>query len=117
MTEKKILTDEEVGTSTVHVGTDPITGLEVYRRFKSLYSDTHEKFHRITYEEWKVAKDGKVYQELFTEKTYMVVNIADTEPPQMKYDQWFKALAPTLLPEINNTLINKIPFNQNNFVI
>lgn len=117
MKEITLLSDAEVGTSTIHIGTDPVTGLEVYRRFKTLNSDAHEKKHRITYEEWKVAKDGKVYQEFYQEKQYLVVNITDVDPPQMKYDYWFAALSPTLLPEINNSLLNKIPFNENGFVI
>lgn len=103
-TEANLKTDLQTGTTTVHIGTDSITGLEMYRRMKTLNSDVHEKQHRISYEEWLVAKDGKVYQDFYTVKTYLVVDKLDA-PQNLSYTQWFNQLAPALLPAINQTLL------------
>lgn len=113
MTEKiDFKTDEQVGSITNHIGTDPITGLEMYRRYKSLNSDAHDKKHKIGYEEWLIAKDGKIYEELYTQKEYLAVDILD-EPKYPNYTKWFNELSPILLPEINATL-KKMPFDATN---
>lgn len=107
--------DSLVGTTTVHVGTDSITGLEIYRRMKSLNSDVQEKQHRISYEEWLVAKDGKVYQGFYSVKTYIVVDNNDTQ--KLSYTIWFNQLAPVLLPSINQTLLEIPKDAGNNYVV
>lgn len=117
LTEKTDLkTDEQVGSETKHIGTDPVTGLEMYRRFKGLNSDLHDKQHRITYEEWLIAKDGKIYEEFYRVKTYLVVDITD-EPQYLAYTQWYNQLGPVLLPAINNTLVAMPKDAVNNYVV
>ncbi len=105
MTEKLDLkTDAEVGASTIVRGIEPVTGLEMRRRFKGLNSDLHTKEHVITYEEWLIAKDGKVYEDFYQIKQYKAIDIT-TPPEYLAYTQWFNQLSPVLLPPINNTLL------------
>lgn len=74
----------------------------------SLYSDVILKQHHIGYEEWLVAKDGNIYDEFYTIKYYIVVDNLDTK--NFQYTNWFKMLAPALLPDISKTLM-EIPKN------
>ncbi len=97
-------TDIQVRASTIIRGVDPITGLEMRRRFKGLQSDLHSKEHIITYEEWLIAKDGKIYENFYQIKQYRVIDIT-TPPEYLAYTQWFDQLSPVLLPAINNTLL------------
>jgi hypothetical protein len=75
MTEIILETDQEIGVATQHVGVNPITGLEMYRRPRKLYWDSFIKEDFITYEQWEVAKDGKVYDELYKIQDYRVCDI------------------------------------------
>jgi len=103
MTEKiDFKTDQEVDSATVHIGTDPKTGLELYRRFKTLNSDKHDKQHVISYEEWLIAKDGKIYEEFYRVKKYIIVDVLDNN--YLGYSTWNSQLSPVLIPKITARL-------------
>lgn len=126
MTEKlDFKTDEELNIETQHIGTDPLTGPEMYRRYRILASDSYSQEDLIHYEEWLVAKDGKIYNELYSQKKYIVKDIPEvlyTKDEMMlngqialgtevkisaipQYTNWFAQLKPILLPSINKTLL------------
>jgi len=106
MNEIILKTDNELGVQTVVVGQDPLTGLDKFRRMKSFFYDVHDKQFRVTYEEWQVALDGKVYQKFYQVNTYYAVNITDVEPNELLYDAYFNLFNPIISPDVNNVIQN-----------
>lgn len=112
MTEKTDLQpDDKLGVVTQAMGPDPITGLPMFRRFLSLHSNVQQKQHTVSYEEWLVCPNGKVYQEMYRVKEYKVVDIFDTVPPQLKYTYWFNQIGPMILSEIASSLMAVVPID------
>lgn len=105
MTEIILKTDQELGTNTVSVGVDALTGLQKYRRMRSFFYDVEEKVFRITYEEWLKALDNKVYNSFYTIQTYFAVNITDVTPNELLYDGYFNLFNPIIEPDVNTVLL------------
>jgi len=91
MIEITLLTDGEVGSVTVNVGVEPRTGFALKRRFRKYELNTQTKEHIVTYEEWLVAPDGKVYDRFYRWRQFKVVNIMDVVPNKLRYDSWLAA--------------------------
>lgn len=112
MTEINLKTDLEVGATTILVGVEPRTGLNLYRRFNHYELNTDEKEHTITYEEWMVAKDGKVYDRFYRKRQFKAVNITDVQPNKLRFDQWYNQFKNQFGTSINN-FITAIPLTSN----
>lgn len=100
----------------VSIGNHLITGFPTFRRFKDLGTINELKQFYVDYEEWQVPSDGNVYEEFYTIKRYLIVDITDVGQEYSGYTNWFSQLSPVLLPAINSTL-SEIPQNENNYVV
>lgn len=112
MNEITLKTDQEVGANTISVGVEPRTGFSLYRRFNRFELDTNLKEHTVTYEEWLVSKDGKVYDRFYRLRQFKAVNITDVVPNKLRFDQWFTKFKNNFGADINNMITN-IPLTSN----
>jgi hypothetical protein len=112
MIEITLKTDAEVGANTILVGIEPRTGFNLYRRFNRYELNTDQKEHTVNYEEWLVAKDGKVYDIFYRRRQFKAVNITDVVPNKLRYDQWFNQFKTQFGVNINN-FITAIPLTSN----
>lgn len=112
MNEITLQTDAEVGANTINVGTEPRTGFPLKRRFRKYELDTITKEHTVSYEEWLVFPDGKVYDRFYRWRQFKAVNITDVNPPKLRFDQWFTKFKNNFGTDINN-FISNIPLTSN----
>jgi len=112
MNEITLKTDLEVGAITINVGTEPRTGFSMYRRFRRYQLDTESKEHTVSYEEWLVAPNGKIYDRFYRIRQFKAVNITDVVPNKLRFDQWFTKFKNNFGNDINN-YITDIPLTSN----
>ena len=112
MNEITIKTDLEVGANTISVGVEPRTGFNLYRRFNRFELDTNSKEHTVTYEEWLVCNDGKIYDRFYRVRQFKAVNITDVVPNKLRFDNWFTKFKTEFGTQINNMLTG-IPLTSN----
>ena len=112
MNEITLQTDAQIGSTTVNVGTEPRTGFPLKRRFRRYELNTETKEHTVTYEEWLVFPDGKVYDRFYRMRQFKAVNITDVNPPKLRYDNWLTRFSTEFGANIQNMLTN-IPLTSN----
>lgn len=112
MNEITLKTDQEVGANSILVGTEPRTGFPLYRRFRGYQLNTEAKEHTVSYEEWLVCPDGKIYDRFYRMRQFKAVNITDVVPNKLRYDQWFNQFKTQFGVTINN-FITAIPLTSN----
>lgn len=91
-----------VQISTLTVGTDE-NGFVIKRRFRPdlLEVRVNDKVVVVHYEEWREV-NGKIYEELYQVKNYMVTNIVSKN--DNRFDLWVGAIAQMLVPAIAESL-------------
>lgn len=112
MNEITLQTDAQAGSQTVDVGIEPRSGFPLKRRFRRYELNTETKEHIVTYEEWLVFPDGKVYDRFYRFRQFKAVNITDVQPNKLRYDQWFTRFVTEFGANIQ-TMLGNIPLTSN----
>lgn len=112
---EKIITPNQF--DIISVGNNSITGFPMFKRFKDLGTINEIKQFYVEFEQWQVCPNGKIYENYYELKRYLIVDITDPGFEYSGYTNWFTTLAPTLLPAINKTLLEMPKESENNYVV